>query len=244
MNDSDPPLYEFGDFRLDGSRRLLSRIDGSLVRLTAKGFDTLLELVRQAGATVDKDDLIRTVWPDTFVDENNLSQKISEIRRALGERQGENRFIVTVPGRGFRFVAEVSEVSHEALQYPGETSSASAADDRNRRRSPGSRRIWALSSLGALLIVIAAAALLLVDRRQEPEQTIRPIRTVAILPFKPLDPGQGDAVLQVGMADTLILRMSSVRELTVRPLSAVRPYGELQQDPFEASRAVQKNRWV
>jgi DNA-binding winged helix-turn-helix (wHTH) protein/tetratricopeptide (TPR) repeat protein len=100
-------LYEFGDFRLDASKRLLLRGAGEVVSLTPKVFDTLLYLVERSGAVVDKDELMRGIWPDTVVEENNLNQNVSALRRGLGESRGEHRYIVTVPGRGYRFVADV-----------------------------------------------------------------------------------------------------------------------------------------
>src|SRR5438270_12976785 len=100
-------VYEFGGFRLDASKRLLLKGGGEVVPLTPKVFDTLLYLVERGGAVVDKDELMRAVWPDTVVEETNLNQNISALRRALGESRGEHRYILTVPGRGYRFVADV-----------------------------------------------------------------------------------------------------------------------------------------
>src|SRR5215470_11405305 len=102
MSNQDNHFYEFGPFRLDPVRRRLLR-KGKAVPLTPKAFDTLLELVRQSGKTIEKDDLMREVWPDAVVEENNLNQNISTLRRVLGETRGTNRFIVTVPGHGYRF---------------------------------------------------------------------------------------------------------------------------------------------
>jgi adenylate cyclase len=99
-------FYEFGAFRVDAGKRLLVR-DGTTVPLTAKVFDTLLHLVQHSGATVGKDELMRVIWPDSIVEENNLNQNISILRRVLGDRRGERRYIATVPGHGYRFVAEV-----------------------------------------------------------------------------------------------------------------------------------------
>ena len=106
MTDPELHIYEFGDFRIEASKHLLLRT-GKPVTLTPKVFDTLLYLVRRRGDLVEKDDLIRAIWPDTVVEENNLNQNISTLRRVLGESRGENRYIVTVPGRGYRFVASV-----------------------------------------------------------------------------------------------------------------------------------------
>jgi TolB-like protein/Flp pilus assembly protein TadD len=98
--------YEFGPFCLDAGKRLLAR-DGSPVPLTAKVFDTLLHLVQHSGTALGKEELIGAIWPDTVVEENNLNQNISLLRRVLGDGRTEPRYIVTVPGYGYQFVAEV-----------------------------------------------------------------------------------------------------------------------------------------
>ncbi len=100
-------VYEFGDFRLDGRKRLLLGRDGATVPLAPKAFDTLSYLVEHAGAVLAKDELMRAVWADTAVEENNLNQNISILRRVLGEGHADNRYIATVSGRGYQFVAKV-----------------------------------------------------------------------------------------------------------------------------------------
>lgn len=94
---------------VDFARRLLLRA-GELVHLPAKALDTLLVLIQRRGEVVTKEDLIKAVWPDAFVEEGNLSQSIHVLRRALGESVEEHRYIVTVPGRGYRFVADIREI--------------------------------------------------------------------------------------------------------------------------------------
>ena len=101
-------LYEFGPFRLDGDERLLLR-GGLAIPLTPKVFDTLVVLVENSGHVLSKEELIQKVWPDSFVEENNLAQNISILRKALGETAAGLKFIETVPKRGYRFVAEVRE---------------------------------------------------------------------------------------------------------------------------------------
>jgi DNA-binding winged helix-turn-helix (wHTH) protein/Tfp pilus assembly protein PilF len=103
-------IYEFGEYRLDARKLVLSRA-GERIALTPKVFDTLLLLVRRKGELLGKEELLRAVWPDAIVEENNLNQNISTLRRLLGESRGENRYIATVPGRGYRFVPEVHTVS-------------------------------------------------------------------------------------------------------------------------------------
>jgi DNA-binding winged helix-turn-helix (wHTH) protein/Flp pilus assembly protein TadD len=107
-------IYEFGDYRLDGRKLVLSRA-GERIPLSPKVFDTLLLLVKRKGEVLGKEELLRAVWPDTIVEENNLNQNISALRRLLGESRGENRYIATVPGRGYRFVPEVHTPSQTSL---------------------------------------------------------------------------------------------------------------------------------
>ena len=106
MSAEKPSTYEFGSFRLEAVKRLLLR-SGTPVPLTPKVFDTLLHLVRHQGELVAKNELMRAVWPDTVVEENNLNQNISTLRRVLGESRGENRYIATIPGKGYRFIADI-----------------------------------------------------------------------------------------------------------------------------------------
>ena len=103
-------VYEFGDFRLDPSRQQLT-CSGSLVPLKARAFDLLVYFAEHAGELIDKAAVMRAVWPNVVVEENNLSQHLSVLRHALGEGRHGRQFIVTVPRRGFRFVAEVHQVN-------------------------------------------------------------------------------------------------------------------------------------
>lgn len=111
-------LYEFDSFRLDASRHLLWR-NGEPVHLTSKCFDILLALAESSGAVLSKDELMQRVWPDSFVEEGNLTYNISVLRKALGERADEHRYIVTVPGRGYQFVIGVSEVRPPSTEEAG-----------------------------------------------------------------------------------------------------------------------------
>lgn len=107
------PLYEFGPFRLDPAERLLAR-DGQSVPLTPKAFDTLLFFVENQQRLLTKDELISQIWPDSFVEESNLAQNVSAVRRALGEKPGGGHYIETVPKRGYRFVGEAKKVWSQA----------------------------------------------------------------------------------------------------------------------------------
>ncbi|HYL96205.1 MAG TPA: transcriptional regulator [Terriglobales bacterium] len=114
-------LYEFGPYRLDPQERTLLR-NGVTVPLTPKVFDTLLLLVQNGGQTLSRDELMKAVWPDSFVEEGNLTQNIFVLRKTLGIAE---RYIVTVPGRGYQFVERVSEIATEEQARTEEAPTAS-----------------------------------------------------------------------------------------------------------------------
>jgi len=105
--------YEFGPFRLDTSERFVMR-NGEMLPVTGKAFDTLLVLVENSGHVVERNELIQKVWPDTFVEEGNLSVTVSMLRKALGDSSSEPQYIATVAGRGYRFIAGVRQVLDES----------------------------------------------------------------------------------------------------------------------------------
>src|ERR1700683_335302 len=106
-------LYRFGQFVLDPARRTLRRVDSS-VSLTPKAFDVLLFLVQNPNRLVTKEELLKSVWGDAFVEEGNLTQYISHLRKALGDNSEDSRLIVTIARKGYQFTARVSVVAGEA----------------------------------------------------------------------------------------------------------------------------------
>src|SRR5215468_2879023 len=110
-------IYEFGPFRLDAAEHLLLR-DGEAVPLTPKAFDLLLALVERHGHLLEKEELLKKVWPDTFVEEANLASNISLLRKALGDGQNGHRYIETAPKRGYRFVADVKKLEEDGAKQP------------------------------------------------------------------------------------------------------------------------------
>lgn len=119
------PLYSFGPFHLDTEQELLLR-DVQPVRLEPKVLEVLAVLVQNHGRVVRKDELMKQVWPNSFVEEGNLASSICKIRRALGETGNGHTFVETVPKRGYRFVPSVTEVVDDGHRAP---SSGSAGDD-------------------------------------------------------------------------------------------------------------------
>src|SRR5437660_6152595 len=108
--------YEFGEFRLDTAQRVIFRA-GRPVALAPKVLETLLALVERSGTLVTKDELMTRLWPDTFVEESNLTQNVFQLRKVLGEAQDGKHFIETVPRRGYRFMGEVKTlVEQEGIE--------------------------------------------------------------------------------------------------------------------------------
>src|SRR5215471_9397842 len=123
MTQAERHFYEFGPFRLDPADRLLLR-DGQHIPLTPKAFETLMILVENSGRVIDKDEMLKKVWPDTFVEEVNLAKNVSYLRKILGSEEAA-QYIETIPKRGYRFVANVKDVCDErevsVLAPPAET---------------------------------------------------------------------------------------------------------------------------
>src|SRR5271157_2555126 len=107
-------IFRFGEFQVDALARTLRR-EEEIVTLNRRAFDVLLYLVQNPGKVLTRDELLKNVWPDTFVDENSLAQSIAALRRALEEKPGDNNYIVTLPGRGYQFVSPVKVIASENL---------------------------------------------------------------------------------------------------------------------------------
>src|SRR3954471_8243200 len=107
--------FEFGEFQLDVNERALLR-NGEALQLTPKAFDTLRILVENAGSLVEKDEMMRAIWPDSFVEEVGLARNISVLRKALGQDTDGQQFIETVPKRGYRFTAQIRERVDESAE--------------------------------------------------------------------------------------------------------------------------------
>jgi DNA-binding winged helix-turn-helix (wHTH) protein len=150
-NQSTDELYEFGPFRVDPARQTLLKA-GVAVPLTPKTFQILLVLVRHGKEIVTKDDLMKTVWPDTFVEEANLSRNIFMLRKALGETAQDHRYIVTVPGRGYRLAENVHLLPGQEFEIAATTHSRVQIDVKETRP-------WKWIALAALIVLALAAGL-------------------------------------------------------------------------------------
>jgi DNA-binding winged helix-turn-helix (wHTH) protein/TolB-like protein/Tfp pilus assembly protein PilF len=217
-------LYEFVSFLLDPAERRLLR-NGQPVALTPKCFDLLVVLVENSGHLLEKSDLMARVWPDQFVEEGSLSFNVSELRKALGEGENGAQYIETVRKRGFRFVAPVHEIA------------VPSADIIEPRAPVASRRFPI-----AIFAIVAVAALAWLAYVRWPRRTAVPVegalRTIAVLPFKPLAVNVRDEPLEMGICHALIMRLATVEQLVVRPTSSVVAYNKIGQDPLAAGREL------
>ena len=221
MSATSQHTYVFGLFRLDVARRVLQSAGGEVVEFPPRAFDALLYLVEHPGRLLEKSEIMKAVWPNVFVEENNLNQAISAIRRALSDSTDKPRYIATVPSRGYQFVEPVTTLG-QGIEHDAGTH-LEANEPPVRQRIPrwlGWRFAVALV-VGVALVTAVSLTLL---RDHAPTQ-----HTLAVLPFKALVSDERDPVLEFGIADTLITQLSQTRGLIVSPLSSVRRYTSVDQ---------------
>jgi len=189
--------FEFGPFRIDTVERLLFR-GKETIPLTPKVADTLLALLSNAGRIVEKDDLMKTIWPDSFVDEGGLARNISALRKALGDGAGEAQYIETIPRRGYRFVG--------ALQpEPGETAVVASPVRRKKPR-------WLLAAAAALAALALVGAWWAYRRaRPEPQR----FRSLVVLPLQNLSSDSTQEYVADGMTEGLIHALTKIEALRV-----------------------------
>lgn len=181
MSYQSKQLYEFGQFQLDPTEHVLLR-DGKIVPLTPKAFETLLVLVLRRGHVVDKDELMKEVWPDTFVEEVNLAKNISALRKMFGEADPAQQYIETIPRRGYRFVAPVTERSIQQDDDVARTSEPIPSDQGY------SKPRTLFLGISALLLLSAAVTAWLYSSQGEHEPSPAAIKVVPFTSF----PGRED----------------------------------------------------
>jgi len=237
-------LFEFGDFQLDAAKRRLRRLDGTPISLTPRVFDTLLYLVEHHDSVLDKERIMEAVWPDSIVEENNLAQAISKLRQVFGETPGSHSYIMTVPGRGYRFVAGVAKRSEEVasseqapskkpIEKPEIVSVQVARIQRPVTPWPRPRntaRFWAFGL--SVVVVVILIGLISVRHRslpaaaREPTSPVSiatpplapagiPEKSVAVLPFDNLSDERENAYFAAGVQDEITTNLARIAELKV-----------------------------
>lgn len=222
MNEHSPlkrkAFYRFGSFRLDPERRVLQR-DDDVVPLPPKTVETLLALLRNPGEAIDKEALIQAVWPDTFVEENNLAHHISVLRKTLGNAQNGRPYIETIPKRGYRFVGIVQDGEQE------DTPPAATGKPRPTRR----RIAAAMAAAGGLALVGWMS-------RRGPAAPL--FDSLAVLPLRNLTGDPGQDYLCDGMTESLIGEMARIPALRVISRSSSMRYKEGRKSLPEVAREL------
>jgi DNA-binding winged helix-turn-helix (wHTH) protein/TolB-like protein/Tfp pilus assembly protein PilF len=258
MSDPATCVYEFGPFRLDAAEGQLWR-DGEEIQLTQKSFKVLTLLVENGGHVIDKNELMEKVWPDAFVEENRLADNISTLRKLLGDDPRSPSYIRTVPGRGYRFVADVREVRDEAVAMVEQTKTHIVIEEEREAPSivPDSiktlpdravptalpaanvarvrrRRLSPTAIVLACMLLAGLAFALYYSLNRSTGQPVNPAgllaKSIAVLPFKPLVASASDPGLELGMTDAIITRLSNIRHMTVRPTKSVLKYAGEGED--------------
>jgi DNA-binding winged helix-turn-helix (wHTH) protein/TolB-like protein/Flp pilus assembly protein TadD len=258
MSNEPQELFEFGPFRFDTRRPRLTR-DGEVVALTPKALEVLAVLVQSDGELVEKDVLIRRVWPDTFVEDGNLSVHIFNLRRALGQSPGGQNYIETIPRQGFRFTAAVQKIDANGIDLVVEHRTRSRVTIQEieggiektippetvQRQLPGAgSTAWRpVRVLGVAVSVLLLGGLvggyfLMRGKSSDKKLEAAAVHSIAVLPFKSLSPGADDEYLRVGVADALITKLGTLRQIVVRPTSAIQRYVDTNEDPQSIGRAL------
>jgi DNA-binding winged helix-turn-helix (wHTH) protein/TolB-like protein/tetratricopeptide (TPR) repeat protein len=226
-------LYDFGPFRFNTCERQLTR-DGTDVCLTPRVLDLLQILVENQGRLLEKEEILNSVWPDSHVEEANLTVNMSILRKALGESPGE-KYIETIPKHGYRFVADV-RIAEPANVIPTGGNPIPLLPEVDAAPSPArkSRRVAILVALGGVVAVAAVATL---AYRGFPVN--RGAQRIAVLPFRNLSGQSADDYLGAGIAETLAAKLSKMHEILVPSVSSVRAAAESQANMTSLARSLQ-----
>jgi TolB-like protein/DNA-binding winged helix-turn-helix (wHTH) protein len=205
-------FYDFGPYRLDPNARLLHR-DGIILSLPPKAVDTLLVLVESRGTLIGKEQLLERVWPGTFVEENNLAQSVSLLRKALGSQANGQPYIETIPRRGYRFSGEVTEV-------PVQTASPLVASPTQTIEPLPQRHSWRRLAVAWTAVTVATMVAATVGvgawlRSSGSGRMAGQTPSVAVLPFANFSADAASDYLSDGFTDELIQALGGVDGLKV-----------------------------
>ena len=243
MAEQTSEFYEFGRFRVKSDERVLLRGE-ELVPLTPKAFDILLTLLENDGRIVNKDDLMRKVWPNTFVEEGNLTQNVSLLRKALGESANGPQFVETVPRRGYRFVAPVKRANENGQNTPAETAASLQSLEQRRQATVVSgrstldvghgtflsRRLPAVA-LTLAVVLAAVAGIAYLSARSKAGASPSSIQSIAVLPFVDDSPDGDAEFLDDEIAESLVNSLTKLPKLRVVPRSVMVSYKGRNVDP-------------
>ncbi len=238
-------IFRFDEFLFDAENRRLLR-EGTAVPLSAKAFDILQTLLENNGRLVGKDELFNSVWQDQIVEESNLTVHISQIRKALGEKKRKPRYIETVPGYGYRFVGELQDGDDEIVietQTISRMTIEEEVADEDRLRLPAEKALTFKWMVGAALAVLAAGGIWLWLGRSDSVVTSRTdapaVRSIAVLPFQFVNGETQNDGLELGLTESLINRLSGLRNVSIRPIAAVKKFAIADRDVTAIAESLQ-----
>lgn len=233
MDASQHPIYEFGPFRLDSRQHAFLR-DGQVVPLPPKAFDILLLLVESEGGLLSKTDLLERAWPGAYVDENNLAQQISVLRKYLGESSDKPAYIETIPRVGYRFIAPVEELNSQTGPSPAPRSAEPGPVA--ARRLPV---LWISTGI-AVTALLLTGVYFLSTHLQARSSTTGPqrIRSLAILPLTNLSGDPAQDYFADAMTDSLTTNLAQIRELRVISETSATRYKGLHKALPEIAREL------
>jgi TolB-like protein/DNA-binding winged helix-turn-helix (wHTH) protein/Flp pilus assembly protein TadD len=244
-------IYEFGPFTVDPVERVAFR-EGRPLVLTPKVFDTLLCLVRNRGRVLTKDEILQEVWPDTFVEEVNLAVNISNLRKALGEGPQEGRYIATVSGRGYRFVADVQQVRdlrqeelaskrgqdrHEISSIPKRSNGPGPGITNESKPSSATEKpswtTWTIPKLRVAAVTAVSLVLVLAGYLYR-SRSVRAVQansfSIAVLPFADLSQNKDQEYFSDGLSEELINDLTRVPNLRVVARSSAFQFKNRNED--------------
>jgi DNA-binding winged helix-turn-helix (wHTH) protein/tetratricopeptide (TPR) repeat protein/TolB-like protein len=237
-------VFQFGEFQIDAGARTLRRNE-EIITLNFRAFDVLLYLVQNSGKVLTRNELLRNVWQDTYVDENNLAQSISALRRALEEKPGDNSYIVTLPGKGYQFVAPVKAISPESpaivpdasashgpggLLFQQETIQTSViTEEKQQLTLPGPRRREVVRLVAALTLAVIAVTGIYGWKQSHrapssanptaivPMVAPPPRRSIAVLGFRNLSGRADEGWISTALAEMLSTELEAGEKLRLVP---------------------------
>jgi serine/threonine-protein kinase len=233
-----PVGFRINNLHVDPAIGLVKGPQGS-VRLEPRVLAVLQALARQPGTLVSRGDLLSEIWPGAAIYDEALTQCVYQLRQQLVSAGGPDcrNLVTTVPKRGYLLNAEVFRVAAEVHDAAAVEDAAEAADAVSSR---GPRRRWQIGAIVLAAALIFGAVWAILDRfaGTDTVPAAPPANVVAVLPFLPLVEDDRDPVLELGMADTLIARLSGIRQIVVRPISSVRRYADMDRDTLRAGREL------
>ena len=240
MSQQDTDHIAFAEFNFDPAHRRLYR-DGEPVAMYAKTFDLLGFLIANNGSVVSKEQILENVWRDQFVEESNLSVQVSALRKALGEKADAPRFLLTIPGKGYKFVADVHAASaapaidapHAQAPLDRDPGGEATGDDPVPLPSSNSRTLIYSAATVALLLLIGVALYKFLDDGPEAR-----IESLAVLPFTSQNPDASTEYLSDGLAESVIHALSGLPDLRVMSRSSSFNYKGMQVDAKQIGREL------